>query len=277
MTCHRHGGACPRCADQHVCTHPAGAFAVVWNGFVAFWTVSALASGGVLFALFSAPFWFAGDGPVSPPAAGMQPCYTCQPWQACQTSFGGGVHTHTLTTTHVAGMRMHTRRLAAGGAGVRRRPDARALCGGQEKVQAVAGGCTDGVSAVGASKRPRKQRVCSLSWPAGNPVCLQPALPPMHTRTHFLCSHVHAVCSLCPSPSPDPSAPPPPLPFPPLRPGLPSPPPPPSPAAGAGIAEGRGSQVPGAECTRVGGQLRGPQRRAPGDHHDCQWRAQDGD
>lgn len=39
-----------------------GVFAVVWNAFVAFWTVSALASGGVMFALFSAPFWFAGAG-----------------------------------------------------------------------------------------------------------------------------------------------------------------------------------------------------------------------
>jgi hypothetical protein len=37
-----------------------GLFAVAWNAFVAFWTFSALASGGVLFALFSAPFWFAG-------------------------------------------------------------------------------------------------------------------------------------------------------------------------------------------------------------------------
>lgn len=37
-----------------------GAFAVAWNAFVAFWTFSALASGGVLFALFSAPFWWAG-------------------------------------------------------------------------------------------------------------------------------------------------------------------------------------------------------------------------
>lgn len=37
-----------------------GLFAVVWNAFVAFWTMSALASGGLLFALFSAPFWFAG-------------------------------------------------------------------------------------------------------------------------------------------------------------------------------------------------------------------------
>lgn len=37
-----------------------GMFAIVWNAFVAFWTFSALASGGLLFALFSAPFWFAG-------------------------------------------------------------------------------------------------------------------------------------------------------------------------------------------------------------------------
>jgi len=37
-----------------------GLFALAWNGFVAFWTFSALASGGVAFALFSAPFWFAG-------------------------------------------------------------------------------------------------------------------------------------------------------------------------------------------------------------------------
>ena len=37
-----------------------GLFALAWNGFVAFWTFSALASGGVMFALFSAPFWFAG-------------------------------------------------------------------------------------------------------------------------------------------------------------------------------------------------------------------------
>lgn len=37
-----------------------GAFALVWNAFVAFWTVSALAGGGVLFALFSIPFWLAG-------------------------------------------------------------------------------------------------------------------------------------------------------------------------------------------------------------------------
>ncbi|KAG2493916.1 hypothetical protein HYH03_007852 [Edaphochlamys debaryana] len=37
-----------------------GAFAVAWNAFVAIWTFSALASGGILFALFSAPFWLAG-------------------------------------------------------------------------------------------------------------------------------------------------------------------------------------------------------------------------
>ncbi|KAF6262994.1 kinase-like domain-containing protein [Scenedesmus sp. NREL 46B-D3] len=37
-----------------------GIFAVAWNAFVAFWTFSAIASGGILFALFSAPFWFAG-------------------------------------------------------------------------------------------------------------------------------------------------------------------------------------------------------------------------
>ncbi|KAL4535053.1 hypothetical protein Ndes2526A_g05906 [Nannochloris sp. 'desiccata'] len=41
-------------------TAATGAFAVVWNAFVAFWTVSALAGGGILFALFSVPFWFAG-------------------------------------------------------------------------------------------------------------------------------------------------------------------------------------------------------------------------
>ncbi|GAB4823289.1 hypothetical protein N2152v2_010335 [Parachlorella kessleri] len=37
-----------------------GAFALVWNAFVAFWTVSALAGGGLLFGLFSIPFWLAG-------------------------------------------------------------------------------------------------------------------------------------------------------------------------------------------------------------------------
>lgn len=49
-----------------------GMFAVVWNAFVAFWTFSALASGGVLFALFSAPFWFAG-------------------WQLAGAAFGGAL------------------------------------------------------------------------------------------------------------------------------------------------------------------------------------------
>lgn len=38
----------------------SGAFAIAWNAFVAFWTVGALAGGGILFALFSLPFWFAG-------------------------------------------------------------------------------------------------------------------------------------------------------------------------------------------------------------------------
>ncbi|GLC59967.1 hypothetical protein PLESTB_001559000 [Pleodorina starrii] len=37
-----------------------GTFAIAWNAFVAVWTVGALASGGLLFALFSAPFWLAG-------------------------------------------------------------------------------------------------------------------------------------------------------------------------------------------------------------------------
>ena len=35
-------------------------FALVWNGFVGAWTVSAFASGGILFGLFSIPFWMAG-------------------------------------------------------------------------------------------------------------------------------------------------------------------------------------------------------------------------
>lgn len=39
---------------------PSAAFALAWNAFVAFWTVSALAGGGILFALFSLPFWAAG-------------------------------------------------------------------------------------------------------------------------------------------------------------------------------------------------------------------------
>ena len=39
-----------------------GAFAVAWNGFVAFWTASALAAGGgLLMAAFSIPFWLAGS------------------------------------------------------------------------------------------------------------------------------------------------------------------------------------------------------------------------
>lgn len=39
-----------------------GAFAVAWNGFIAFWTASALAAGGgLLMAAFSVPFWFAGS------------------------------------------------------------------------------------------------------------------------------------------------------------------------------------------------------------------------
>ena len=37
-----------------------GAFAVAWNAFVAFWTFGALAGGGIVFALFSLPFWAAG-------------------------------------------------------------------------------------------------------------------------------------------------------------------------------------------------------------------------
>jgi len=41
-------------------TAATGGFAIAWNAFVAFWTVSALAGGGILFALFSVPFWFAG-------------------------------------------------------------------------------------------------------------------------------------------------------------------------------------------------------------------------
>ncbi|GFR48227.1 hypothetical protein Agub_g10088, partial [Astrephomene gubernaculifera] len=37
-----------------------GTFALAWNAFVAVWTVGAIASGGLLFAAFSAPFWVAG-------------------------------------------------------------------------------------------------------------------------------------------------------------------------------------------------------------------------
>ena len=39
-----------------------GAFAVAWNAFVLTWTLGALAGGGLLFALFSLPFWVAGVG-----------------------------------------------------------------------------------------------------------------------------------------------------------------------------------------------------------------------
>lgn len=41
-------------------TAATGSFAVAWNAFVAFWTMGALAGGGIIFALFSLPFWFAG-------------------------------------------------------------------------------------------------------------------------------------------------------------------------------------------------------------------------
>ena len=41
-------------------TVATGGFALAWNAFVAFWTVSAFAGGGILFALFSIPFWVAG-------------------------------------------------------------------------------------------------------------------------------------------------------------------------------------------------------------------------
>lgn len=37
-----------------------GMFAIFWNAFVAVWTAGALMGGGILFALFSTPFWFAG-------------------------------------------------------------------------------------------------------------------------------------------------------------------------------------------------------------------------
>jgi len=39
-----------------------GGFAIAWNSFVAFWTFSAVTSGGILFGLFSLPFWIAGYG-----------------------------------------------------------------------------------------------------------------------------------------------------------------------------------------------------------------------
>ncbi|PSC76759.1 serine threonine kinase [Micractinium conductrix] len=48
-----------------------GAFALAWNSFVAFWTISAVAGGGVLFGLFSLPFWAAG-------------------WQLAKQAFGRG-------------------------------------------------------------------------------------------------------------------------------------------------------------------------------------------
>lgn len=45
------------CSSDSLAT---GAFAIAWNSFVAFWTISALAGGGLLFGLFSLPFWAAG-------------------------------------------------------------------------------------------------------------------------------------------------------------------------------------------------------------------------
>jgi hypothetical protein len=45
-------------------TVATGGFALVWNAFVATWTVSALAGGGILFAAFSIPFWLAGGALV---------------------------------------------------------------------------------------------------------------------------------------------------------------------------------------------------------------------
>ncbi len=48
-----------------------GAFALAWNGFVAFWTISALAGGGILFALFSIPFWLAGGSLLKSAVAGQ--------------------------------------------------------------------------------------------------------------------------------------------------------------------------------------------------------------
>ncbi len=47
-----------------------GAFAIAWNAFVLTWTVGALAGGGVLFALFSLPFWVAGVGLAKSALAG---------------------------------------------------------------------------------------------------------------------------------------------------------------------------------------------------------------
>ena len=49
--------SCPPCSSDSVAT---GAFAIAWNSFVAFWTISAVAGGGLLFGLFSLPFWAAG-------------------------------------------------------------------------------------------------------------------------------------------------------------------------------------------------------------------------
>jgi hypothetical protein len=47
-------------AGLNMSTGFTGAFALAWNAFVAVWTVGAIGSGGLLFALFSLPFWFAG-------------------------------------------------------------------------------------------------------------------------------------------------------------------------------------------------------------------------
>lgn len=47
-----------------------GAFAVAWNAFVLTWTLGALAGGGILFALFSLPFWVAGVGLAKTALAG---------------------------------------------------------------------------------------------------------------------------------------------------------------------------------------------------------------
>jgi hypothetical protein len=41
-------------------------FALTWNAFVASWTITALTSGGVLFALFSLPFWVTGFNLLRP-------------------------------------------------------------------------------------------------------------------------------------------------------------------------------------------------------------------
>lgn len=56
------------CSADNLAT---GAFALAWNSFVAFWTISAVAGGGVLFGLFSLPFWAAG-------------------WQLAKQAFGRG-------------------------------------------------------------------------------------------------------------------------------------------------------------------------------------------